>query len=965
MRIKLTILIIGILIQGIHAQDPGFKSFNLTENNHPVKINTVFKTDEGYIFAGTTDGLYAFDGINFKKINFSKPGVKDTVTAIFQDNNRKIWIGFKSGRIAKKINSTLEYFEPEEGNPGVAINSFLQDKENNIWIATNGEGIYHFNNNHLYLIDSANGLSDLHIHALAQAANGDMLAATDAGINICKNVNGKIKVSVIGPNEGLPDYYVTAITAAGKNTFWIGLQEKGFCLYDLNTGKITVPASDSNWKYGQVNALLVSEKNLWIGTEENGLLRKAANNQPAQQYNSKTSSGNKVINLLQDNEGNIWTNASIALTVTAGNQLQLLPLYDKSFFENIHAMLCDYQNNFWINTAGRLIKYTAANGSYTKKDYRFAGLNSNTDITCLYQDNNHNIWIGTMGSGILIMDPLTGKYRTLTENPVLKNATILSITGNGKTVCAGGFEGIAMIFDIDSVNHNIAAPYKFRNLNDMDNIGTNYIYSIYKDTRNRIWFAMGEKGIYVLENGRFVHYGKESGLLDDRIFSITEDKKGDIWFNTKSAGIYAFNGKSFKNYSTANGLSDLEIISLKTGPWGNVIVVNRKGIDVLDVNSGTFFYLDNSQGIADVNLFAGAVTQDTAKNIAFCTSTGIIIYSPVENTNHHPKTIIENVQLFLSDVEKDKPGNYNSDQNTFQFYFTSIYYTNPDEIRYQYKLEGLDTAWISTRDRNVSFLRLQPGKYTFHIKSSLNENFENADEATYDFFIQKPLWKRYWFIALVILLTAGLLYWYIKNRERNLKKMQQLQQEKTQFQFQVLRAQVNPHFLFNSFNTLISYIEEEPAQAVDYVEQLSGFFRNIVNYRDHDVISLGEEFGILKTYFYLQQKRYGANLKLNIQVSEEDKKLIFIPPLTLQLLIENAIKHNAVSKETPLTIDVFMKNGKQLVIKNNINPKITRESGAGMGLQNIVNRYNLLSKEPVTLNNDGVDFTVILPILNQ
>lgn len=965
MRTILTILLTCVLIPGIHAQEFGFKSFNLTENNHPVKINTVYKTDEGYIFAGTTNGLYSFDGINFKKINFSKPGVKDTVTAIFQDNTRQLWVGFKNGRIAKKINSTLEYFEPEEGNPGVAINSFLQDKENNIWIATNGEGIYHFNNNHLFLIDAANGLSDLHIHALVQAANGDMLAATDAGINICKNVNGKIKVNVIGPKEGLPDYYVTAITTAGKNTFWIGLQEKGFCLYDHNSGKITVPASDSSWKYGQVNALLVSQKTLWIGTEENGLLRKVANKQPAQQYNSKALSANKIINLLQDDEGNIWTNTATALTATAGNQLQLLPLYDRSVFENIHTMLCDYQNNFWISTAGHLVKYTADNGSYTKKDYRFTGLNSKTDITCLYQDNNRHIWIGTMGSGILILDPLTGKYRTLTENPVLKNASILSITGNGKTVCAGGLEGVAMIFDVDSGNSNIDVHYKYSNYNNIDNIGANYIYAVYKDTHNRTWFAMGEKGINVLENGRFVHYGKENGLLDDRIFSITEDKKGNIWFNTKSAGIYCFNGKSFKNYSTANGLSDLEIVSLKTGPWGNLIVINRKGIDVLDVNSETFFYLDNNQGIADVSTYAGAVTQDTANNIAFCTSKGIVIYSPVENTTHRPRTIIENVQLFLSDVEKDKPGNYNSDQNTFQFYFTSIYYTNPDEIRYQYKLEGLDTAWISTRDRNVSFLRLQPGKYTFHIRSSLSENFENADEATYEFYIQKPLWKRYWFIALVILLTAGLLYWYIKNRERNLKKMQKLQEEKIQFQFQVLRNQINPHFLFNSFNTLISTIEENPKMAVGYVEHLSEFFRNIVNYRDKEVITLGEEITLMHTYFYLQQKRYGDNLKLNINITEEAKKHIFIPPLTLQLLLENAIKHNAVSKETPLLVELYIENEKWLILRNNINPKLSKETGSGMGLQNIINRYNLLSGEPVLIKNDGVSYTVSLPTLKQ
>ncbi len=965
MRSILTISIICILMQGINAQELGFKSFNLTENNHPVKINTVYKTKQGYIFAGTTDGLYAFDGIKFKKINFLKSGTKDTVTAIFQDNSSQLWIGFKSGRIAKKINSKLEYFEPEEGNPNAAITSFLQDKEKNIWIATNGEGIYHFKNDHLYLINDVNGLTDLHIHSLVQAANGDMLAATDAGINICKNINGKIKVNGIGPAEGLPDYYVTAIVpAAGENTFWIGLQEKGFCLYNHSNGKITVPAADSNWKYGQVNALLFSQKNLWIATEENGLLLKRANNEPVQQYKTNSDFGNKVTGLLQDDEGNVWANTATTINRTAGNQLLLLPLYDKSVFETIHSMLCDYQNNYWVATAGHLVKYTSANGNYTKKDYRFAELNSKTDINCLYQDNNHIIWIGTMGRGILILDPQTGKHRMLNENPLLKNASVLTITGNDKTVCVGGFEGVASIFEIDSTNTNIAKSYKYSNYNNNDDIGTNYIYAIYKDTRNRIWFAMGEKGLNVLENGRFIHYGKENGLLDDRIFSITEDKKGNIWFNTKSAGIYCFNGKNFKNYSTANGLSDLEIVSIKTGPWGNIIIVNSKGIDILDVNTGTFSYLNNNQGIADVNPYTGAVAQDTASNIAFCTSRGIVIYSPGQNIIRQPKTIIENVQLFLTDVDLNKQGDYNSDQNTFQFYFTSLYYTNPDDIHYQYKLEGLDTAWISTRDRDVSFLRLQPGKYKFHVRSSLSDNFENAHEAVYNFIIGKPLWKRVWFISFIILLIAGLLYLYIKTRERNLKKLQKLEQEKIQFQFQVLRNQVNPHFLFNSFNTLISFIEEDPAMAVDYVEKLSSFFRNIVNYRDQDVISLEEEIVILKTYFYLQQKRHGQNLALNITVPQAQKKLIFIPPLTLQLLIENAIKHNAVSKETPLHIMVYLDKDK-LVIKNNINPKITMEPGTGTGLQNIVKRYNLLSNENVSVLNDGIDFTVILPVLNK
>lgn len=947
------------------SQDLGSKSFKLLDDNESFKINCLFKTGEGYLYAGTTNGLYSFDGIRFKKNNFSKQNIKDTVTAIFQDDNKQLWVGFKSGRIAKKINGLLQYVEMEEGNPKVSITSFIQDKQNNIWFATNGEGIYYFSNKHLYLINTANGLSDLHVRSLALSANGDVLAATDQGINICHLANGKATVNIIGPKNGLPDYYVTAITPAGNNSFWIGMQEKGFCLYDHSSGKITIPAAAQNWNYGQINDLLVSQKNLWIATEENGLLNQPGINAPAEVFRSGAVIQNKINNLLQDDQGNIWMSTTTELVSITGNRLKLLPAYSPEIFETIHATLCDHQNNIWISTNAALIKYSYTNGSYTEKKYSFSSLNSKTDITSLYQDINHTIWIGTMGRGIILLDPKTGQSRNLSENPLLQNASILAITGRGNTVCAGGLEGVAMIFNIAEKNKSIAEQYSFTNYNDIENVGNNYIYNIYKDSRGRVWFGTDGKGITVLENGKLTTYNKTNGLKDDHIYSFTEDKNGNIWFNTEGAGIYCYNGKIFKNYTDVDGISDLKITALKTGPLGSIILVNKKGIDILNTKTGTFSYLNNKQGIGDVNTDMGSVTQDTAGNIVLSTLKGIVIYTPVENTINRPKTIIENVLLFLTDVDKNVTGVYKHDQNSFQFNFTGLYYTTPDDVHYQYRLDGLDTGWVLTRDRSITFPKLQPGTYKFHVRSSLNENFTNADEATYEFVIEKPVWKRLWFIILSALVLLGLVYWYIKRREKQLKKVQQLQQEKIQFEFQVLRNQVNPHFLFNSFNTLISYIEEDPNMAVDYVEKLSAFFRNIVNYRDQDVITLGEELSVLTTYFYLQQKRHGKNLSLNISISAEEKKLIFIPPLTLQLLIENAIKHNAVSKETPLEITISLENKERLIIKNNINPKITREPGTGTGLQNIIKRYSLLSNQPVVVNNDGTYFTVILPILNK
>ena len=261
------------LAAATHAQQPGYKYFKLEKDNKAVKINTLFKTSQGYIYTGTDNGVYRFDGERYTRINFDNPDYTDTATALFEDRGKRIWVGFRSGRIAHIINKRLVYYNPEEGTPKKKITAFLQDRENNIWFASNGEGIYYIKDRHIYLVNEENGLSDPNISSMLLTDNGDVLAGSDQGINLCSLRNGNVVVSVIGPRNGLPDYIVTSISPAGNNTYWIGLQDKGFCLYNHNNKTITVPPASQNWKYGQMNSLLQSHDMLWIGTNDQGLFK--------------------------------------------------------------------------------------------------------------------------------------------------------------------------------------------------------------------------------------------------------------------------------------------------------------------------------------------------------------------------------------------------------------------------------------------------------------------------------------------------------------------------------------------------------------------------------------------------------------------------------------------------------------------------------------------------------------------
>jgi ligand-binding sensor domain-containing protein len=942
------------------AQNSTLKTIALTENGKPVKITTIYKTRQGIIFAGTENGLCTFDGTpNFKKTLFTDSIITSAVSVIFEDASGWLWIGYQNGGVAVKKTHKLSIYAPEEGTPAVAITCFAQDKQGNIWFGTNGEGIYYTANKHLYNINDDDGLSDKNVHALTLTATGEMLAATDQGINICNISGSKKKITSLTTINGLPDNLVTCIEPAGNNRFWIGLQDNGYCLYD-HTSK-TFSKHSPNWQHGQVNALLPTATTLWIATESNGVFSQPLTaSQPISSTAVHTFTS-PVTGFIQDNEDNFWVSTGNNMMRTNGEKLHMLPLFDKDQFATTHAILTDKDNNIWMGGNRAVYKYPAGGKTGSLQKITITELNANNAITYLYQDVQGTIWAGTMNKGIFLLNPATGAYRRLAELPQPADRSILSINGNGSNVYICSLEG--------AVVASLAEPgnkYSFKSFSDIGTIGSSYVYAIFKDSRNRLWFASFGKGLTVLDNGNYKTFNKTTGLASDIIYSITEDKKGNIWFSTGDAGIFKYDGSKFTGYTTAQGLSSMEISDIKTDALGNIVIVNKKGLDILNPETNTVSYINSNMGINNVNTNdLGAVTQNNTGAVFFSTASGIGIYNAVENISRQPLTIIENVRLFLEDQGPKPDSIFKHYQDNITFEFTGLYYSDPEQVQYQYKLEAFNNDWITTKNHNAPFPKLPPGKYTFRVRSSLNEDFSHATEAVYSFVIEKPFWKTWWFLTLCTIVAAGLLYWYVTAREAAVKNVERLRQEKYQFQFEVLRNQVNPHFLFNSFNTLISTIEEDPKTAVSYVEQLSDFFRNIVTYRDKDVITLKEETGLLQTYFYLQQKRYGTNLQLTIRLSEKESAETFIPPLTLQLLMENAIKHNAVSRETLLTVEIFINQDGYLVVQNNLNPKKSREAGAGMGLQNIVNRYNLLSNKRVQVNNTGQHFIVLLPILKK
>ena len=181
--------------------------------------------------------------------------------------------------------------------------------------------------------------------------------------------------------------------------------------------------------------------------------------------------------------------------------------------------------------------------------------------------------------------------------------------------------------------------------------------------------------------------------------------------------------------------------------------------------------------------------------------------------------------------------------------------------------------------------------------------------------------------------------------------------------FESLKSQIDPHFLFNSLNVLTSLIDENPRQAERFTTKLSKVYRYVLEQRNKELIPLSEELNFARTYMELLQMRFEDAIQFEIpkEISNEDLKIV---PLSLQLLLENAVKHNVVSSSKPLVIKIF-EDGGHLIIENNINHKEAIGPSTKVGLRNILDRYSLLTKRSVMVTNDKVIFKVSLPLLTK
>ncbi|GAA3990262.1 hypothetical protein GCM10022210_49750 [Mucilaginibacter dorajii] len=216
--------------------------------------------------------------------------------------------------------------------------------------------------------------------------------------------------------------------------------------------------------------------------------------------------------------------------------------------------------------------------------------------------------------------------------------------------------------------------------------------------------------------------------------------------------------------------------------------------------------------------------------------------------------------------------------------------------------------------------------------------------------------------SLLITAVFAAEYFFYRWNDAKLKSLE-MEQLTTQAQLDALKLQLDPHFLFNNLSIVTALIDDRPSTAVSYIAKLSSIYRYMLTNRIQNLIPLKEELEFIKAYLFLYQIRYGNGI--NVRIDEvRVAELSCLPPLTLQLLIENAIKHNVFSTDAPLNIHIYFPEGKFLVVENNKMPKLIPEPSTNMGIKNIRERYRLLNAPAPVITDGDLLFQVKIPLIN-
>jgi sensor histidine kinase YesM len=712
---------------------------------------------------------------------------------------------------------------------------------------------------------------------------------------------------------------------------------------------------------GQINQIYYADNDWWISSNEGLiLLQKTFFNTLVFENNNKTAINDLMIqSICQSYDSTLYfVTATNIYQLDKKNKWIANSILGKEFHNFSPLRAVANPQGLWISDIESKIYLYNLNNSSMEQIWKTEIGIFTTSMEC---DANDSIWTTQNAPGkslvFKVSQNLMAKY---SDVPIF--VTVVKKDKNGNLYAAGGSQNFG-------TNYLLKYNYEKNEFEDVS-LHTDtrfFVNDICFDNQNAIWLAT-DMGLYKQSNDILEKIELNGIYKDIRINSIASSDDGSIWF-ANSYGLSRYKNNKCVLYNKSNGL-----------------IANTIQPRNLFVDNENYLWVGTAKGVAYLKV-------DNSENLK----------TPV------PKILtlkVNNKQLLLNDSVS-----LNFDYNSYlEIEYKSLIYPS-SEVIYQTRIINLDENWSeATTNTSIFIPDLKDGSYELQIiAQKLGANYDWSEPLVFKFTILQAWYKKWWAILIFSFIVTLLIFLIVKiynrkllkeneNLEKIIKsrtseiikqkdeietqkkemaqkveqrteeltlantKLLKLEKESIQSQFEMLKQQVNPHFLFNSLNVLISLIKIDQDLAEKFTEQLSKVYRYVLENKEKEMVSLQTELNFLDAYMFLLNIRFKDKLEFNINISiDKYEKLIL--PLALQLLIENSIKHNVFSKKSPLKIDIFSDENDFLNVINNLQIRETNFASTGIGLKNIINRYKLITlKEPVFEKTEN-QFIAKIPLL--
>lgn len=916
-------------------------------------LETIAIDSSGIIWIGTfSSGLERFDpktGI----FTHYRPNANDMFTissdsimVICPDREGIIWIGTGRGldRLDPKTNTFKHYRHNPDDLSSLSSNevrAIYEDRQGVLWVGTGS------------------------VYGLAQSD------PSMGGLNRFDKKTGKFTRYKHDPNNpsSLIDNKVRAIYEDSKGNFWVGTAGDGLHSMNRETGefthyfydpkqpeKLSRPPINRSEPYDHITFIREDVTGaLWIGTAESGInyfdnrtqrvTHFELEKDTAGAYRDRTSWWAYI-----SRDGVLWI-SSLHNSLYRVNPVQArLPFYSIPS-PGVTAIFEEPNGTLWLGTRRDGLFEQHTDGGQSKyfhdpNNPRSIGTN---DISSITADEEGTVWVGTFGRGLSKLNKKDKSFTHYRHDPdnekSISNDVPLCIYNDpGKDLWIGTFRGL------NRMNKKTGECQRYLFFpKDTLEYGSDLITSVLKDRNGKWWAGCWMKGgaqQFDPESGKFKTYMDGASIV-----TLHEDRRGKLWAAT-SDGLYGYDNKldSFTRFEDPIFLTEtFEVRDIIEDNLGNLWVGTTNGIMRIDMERNETTLFGKNYGIIGEELIYLAATNGPRGKLYFGYEGGYFAFLPGElrfGIKPPQLTItafrISN-QLILPDgggplkapLSETIEIRLSHDQDIFSFEFVGIDYSNPAGNHHLFMLENYDDNWnLAGSERKATYFNVPPGKYVFRVK--VVNSYGIWTEKSITVIISPPWWTTWWFRIAAILAIAGIFFLIIRWRIRHKFRLQiqqsekdrqlaELRQKTGELEMQALRAQMNPHFVFNSLNAINRFIlQKEKAQASEYLTKFSRLVRMILQNSQSALIPLESELDSLKLYLELEALRFENRFEYTISVeSDIDVDMIKVPPLIIQPYAENAIWHGLMHKEEKGHLNIDIKQ-----LKEQLHIKIT-DDGIG------------------------------------